>query len=197
MAITIPEGAGQAAFIFQLSGRATQYATTLGYQNTADDGPGAAALSIFQSWHTASGPFQPNTLLTGYTWVGVQCTEMVGGEPVIGQRFSPVIGTFGSPPLPPNCSFLVRKNTSRGGRKGRGRMFFPPCWNVGEDSISSTGQILPAFITSMQGQLDAALDAQKLTLHPPALLHSDGSAVNLIESLSLQALIATQRRRLR
>jgi hypothetical protein len=116
--------------------------------------------------------------------VSVLGTAQVGGVP----------GSF----TPPNVAVLVHKQTSRGGRRGRGRMFLP--WVTQTSNLDEGGVILPAVVTT----LNAALLAWRVALNaancPMVLLHGPGKtgmpAPDPVIGLSADRLIGTQRRRL-
>jgi hypothetical protein len=99
---------------------------------------------------------------------------------------------------PPNVAVLVHKSTSRGGRRGRGRMYLP--WCLQTSTVDEAGQIGASTLTA----LNAAMLAWKIALTaantPMVLLHGPGRtgipAPDPVLSLSCDRLIATQRRRL-
>jgi hypothetical protein len=104
-------------------------------------------------------------------------------------------GTGSTELLAPNSCFLVGKTTLLGGRKGRGRCFVP---GVREDMVSDTGVIDETFRFGVQGEWDTMIAAWSAVLGgEPYLLHTtDDPAPTIIESMSVQSVIATQRRRL-
>jgi len=99
---------------------------------------------------------------------------------------------------PPNVAVLVHKSTSRGGRRGRGRMYLP--WCAQATQIDEAGQVNATLLTT----LNAAMLAWKVALTaancPLVLLHGPGKtgipAPDPVTSLSCDRLAATQRRRL-
>jgi len=109
-----------------------------------------------------------------------------------------VAGTNTGPPLPQNTAFLLRKRSALGGRRGRGRMYWPPAF-LGEDSISSVGLMGEAQRSAIEGRMIVATAAPagtgRVILHAPEV--GAPTAPTPITALSLDALVATQRRRLR
>lgn len=103
-------------------------------------------------------------------------------------------GDAGGACSPPQVAWLVKKSTALGGRKGRGRLFFP---GVPETSVSEAGVLDGTVATAFQGLLTDWLDALSLSGHAMVLLHTDSTSPTVVTSLSLQASVATQRRRLR
>jgi len=106
--------------------------------------------------------------------------------------------------LPQNCALLVRKNTALGGRRNRGRYFLPGILN--EAQVTATGIVDPGSVAIYQTQqglflADLADGLGGVPSIPMVLLHSQGLSVvpepTPVTTLSVDNLIATQRRRLR
>jgi hypothetical protein len=127
-----------------------------------------------------------------------------GAEDIVGVYSPTVIGTPSITSLPPNCAVLVSKNTSRGGRRGKGRWFVP--WCVDEGMVDEAGTIFASTRATMQTAFDTFL-AQLATQNVPmVVLHGPSApttahpttpgAPNVVVSLSVDPLISTQRRRL-
>jgi hypothetical protein len=98
--------------------------------------------------------------------------------------------------VPQNTAFLVRKQTNQPGRRGRGRMYFPG--TVTEATTSSIGVMTGAALTTRQTALNA-WHARLITDGlDPVLLHQSGDPTPAeITAFIGQAVVATQRRRLR
>lgn len=103
--------------------------------------------------------------------------------------------------LPQNCAILVHKRTGFAGRIGRGRNYFP---GLADTEVSEIGQITAGVVTSWQTAMNAWLAAVNAVTDVGTfvLLHNDpgaGSAENPYEvtALTVDPVIATQRRRLR
>lgn len=97
----------------------------------------------------------------------------------------------------PNTALLVRKNTTAGGRTGRGRMYVP---GLNQSDVGPAGNIVSASRALFQDDVDD-FHARLITDgYPPFLLHAPDSPVaspTEIVSFSVDATAATQRRRLR
>lgn len=106
-----------------------------------------------------------------------------------------VTGTNGDNGDWPATCLLVHKNTDFGGRAGRGRMYWP---GIPETKVSSTGEILAAFVTSSQTVFnDWFADLNTADLEP-VLLHGAGSPLStpsILSGFSVDARVASQRRR--
>ncbi len=109
------------------------------------------------------------------------------------------VGSSGaSSSLPPNTSVLFQKRAAVGGRSNRGRFFVP---GIAEASVDAGGLITPTLLASYQSagenyrtSAEAAAGIDNLViLHDEAIVDDPTTVV----SLQAQALVATQRRRLR
>jgi hypothetical protein len=97
----------------------------------------------------------------------------------------------------PQGAVLVRKNTALGGHAGSGRNYLP---GFNENLFSSNGQAAGPDVAGIQGAWDDFIASLLVSELVPVLLHSEGSPITTptpITSFSVQALAATQRRRLR
>lgn len=195
MAIIIPVGYGQASLIVGLSGALSDFVCTIGYLPAETD-PAGNAEAIRSAWATTGGGFTANVMGSAYTFRGVSVTEMGLDGPLVGASLIGQTGTGAPENPPPNCAVLVRKNTNRGGRKGRGRMYLPACC-VPETNTNNRGVIDDGNMPGLTSRLQQSLTAMATGGCPAYLLHEDGSAGDLITGLVPQALMATQRRRLR
>jgi hypothetical protein len=101
---------------------------------------------------------------------------------------------------PPNTSVLVRKITGLGGRRGRGRFYWPG-FSVQGGSATAAGTFSSADAGiiggAVQDFLDELLNDVVSGPFPPMLLHSDALAPTPITSVLCDTRFATQRRRLR
>ena len=186
----IPVGHGQVTFEF--SGGALPFgaAVTCGFQDVLAADPAAEA-AIF------SGIFQ-DTLLVGLTNdVTLANTHVKQGpqeDGPSGDFASAITGSGSDPSTSPNVAYLVRKQSASGGRKNRGRFYLP---GVSEDSIDQQGIIDGAALADQQDRADAFLLAAAVEDLPLEILHTGPGAPTIITSLTFDAVIATQRRRLR
>jgi hypothetical protein len=108
--------------------------------------------------------------------------------------------------LPPNVALLVKKATAFGGRRNRGRMFLP--WCLDGTSINEGGTVAPAGVTAIQALVNAWL-ADLTAVNVPMIIANrvfntplpphhvvDIDAGHVVTSLTVENLVATQRRRL-
>jgi len=142
-------------------------------------------------------------------------TTITGAKYRIGQASGPPLavdyslsldGASSAQRLPQNCALLVRKQTLRAGRPGKGRFFVP---SVPEGSVSEIGVLETDYKNTMQAQMGdmwtiLTYGPEDPPVGPPCpmvLLHNSGTPggvdPDLVTSLQVQSVIATQRRRLR
>jgi len=193
----LPEGFGVARLVFSGPGKSLEKVTTFGYDIGTSLNPSASASNIDAAARAAGSIANTADIAVGYSYVGVSVTEERGLGPIGGFAGVSVNGTGSANPTTPNVAMLVTKRTARGGRQGRGRMYFPPIF-FGEADINPAGQMGQVFVDVISGHLETfrteLIDAE----NDMVLLHSDPSLPpDPVLSLTLQPLVATQRRRLR
>lgn len=187
----IPSGHGQANLIFTGDNLPTGAQVTFGFLNSGALSATAAAEAI----ETAIGSsaimsefVDDERIATIHVKLGPNAT---GAFTDLSVELSGGVSTSGTSP---NVAVLVKKSTTLGGRKGAGRFFWPGC---PEGAIGSDGTIDTAARLAMDStfaDLRADLDTNGV---PMMLLHNDSTNPNLVSSLSVAAVGATQRRRLR
>jgi hypothetical protein len=199
MGVLIPPGFGQANHMFQLVGGSDTYFVTIGYEEqgmftTAND----QALRIRVAWSATGDIFHPASYSSLWIYKGVRVTFVNSSGPHIGESLVADAGTAGAnATLPVNTAFLVRKETSLGGRHGRGRMYLPPAF-ASEAQVTQAGILDSTLAATMQTKLTGALTGMGAENLRAVLLHSDPLVdPSPISALGLQLLVATQRRRLR
>jgi hypothetical protein len=111
------------------------------------------------------------------------------------------MGSVGADAATPATAVLINKSTGLGGRRGRGRMFFP---GISESVIGTGGFLLPATVTSLQSAFTQFNNAMTSAGQPLEILHRYDPALGEspmaptgVLSLDVQALAGTQRQRMR
>jgi hypothetical protein len=145
-------------------------------------------------------------------WASASCDELYVGALTLAEilvKFGPnedgpfgvypvgVDGTAANPSTLCNGALLVRKVTSMGGRKGRGRLFLP---GVPENHVDGDGSVASGYLTSATEDLNDFLGKMATDDARLVLLHNDPDvdpATTVVDSFAPSALMATQRRRLR
>jgi len=112
---------------------------------------------------------------------------------------------------PPNVAVLVHKITAHGGRRGKGRLYFP--WAVAEPATTEAGTIGTSQLASFQSAMNAFRTKLSTESVPMQVLHNAkkiGGAGTIgdpaiyesvpapypVTALAADALVGTQRRRL-
>jgi hypothetical protein len=127
-----------------------------------------------------------------------------GGEDITGIDPNPGNCTRSGSSPTPNVAVLVHKRTARGGRRGRGRLYLP--WACVPSDLSENGTILGTRVTTLQTAVTAWLTACSGGAGPVVILHRDSlpgtehptppGPPNVVTSMTVDPLVATQRRRL-
>lgn len=188
----IPDGYAQMNVKFTGLGVPTGAEVTFGVSlNLFTGEPADAADEVNDLWVTTFGPQQ-----TGQ--VGVLAVLAKFGPNDSGPAAEvPGSGTSGAgtTSAPANFSVLVKKSTALGGRKGSGRMFIP---GINEATVGPQGLLDGATVTNWQTAATNFYNGLITADLPMVLLHSDPvDSPLLVQSLSVQSIGATQRRRMR
>jgi len=125
----------------------------------------------------------------------VEATINAGTGPEPGQAGTFLTGGSAISTIPINGALLVRKSTALGGRSNRGRYYIP--WSLQESDVSDVGTIAGGTQSDWQDLQDDFLASLVAADVPMQLLHSGAGDPATVVSLSVQGVIATQRRRLR
>lgn len=196
----IPGGYGQVIHRLGLTGDPDDMFVTLGWSaDSALPDLAVAADSLhdaFKAFWVAKGSDQYTLKSTKVTYV-----EVTGDPPAEIEHVESAVGTVSSNVFPQNTAFLVHKNTGLGGRHNKGRWYLPGAF---ESLVSPTGVVdatyLAGYNTSLATLRDAYYAATEVLavvlLHNPRTADPTPAPTNLL-SLTLDPVVATQRRRLR
>jgi hypothetical protein len=195
MGVIVPVGFGIVRILVGVNGSPDVDVMTIGYDGDVDEDPSVDASEVNVILKAAGRPFLPANYSSDYRYLGVECMRMTATGPITGTAVENIIGTKSAQAAPPNVAVLIQKNTARGGRKGKGRMFTPFMF-TSRTNIDAGGVISSSDVTSIQSIWASAFTALAASDVKPALLHSDGSTPDLITSITVKSLVATQRRRL-
>lgn len=201
MTLVIPPGFAQASIVMRNTGDPEAWYVTLAIDTTDAGGDyEAAANSVAYAWQqnimgslNAATTFESVILRVGQD----------GGDPLSVYYAVGTTGEGTTAKLPQNCACLVRKNTTRGGRTGKGRMYVPNI--LSESEVDSVGVISGSFLSGLQSAFTDFLGdlvlGDPLPETPMVLLHTfgapGGTTPTPVTSLTVDPVIATQRRRLR
>ena len=193
MGVNIPTGFAQLGCFGTVAGDAEPVYITVGLDL---DGPASVGMAndLFDAWAASLDSLST----TNWTFEGVILKE---GPSSTGATFesdaAPVGGLVSQTGAPINTAVLVRKQTSVGGRKGRGRMY--TCGQAYEGVIGMSGEIDLSHQEDLEEAWFSILGLwQAVTgVVGPVLLHNDSTTPTPITSFNVQKRMATQRRRLR
>jgi hypothetical protein len=171
--------------------------------NSPETDPNIVATAIRTAFMAAGSLF--SIIDSNVTLVGSRVSSGTdGAADLVGINTTSGACTKSLSSLPANCCALVHKRTSRGGRRGRGRLYIPFC--IGVSDTTENGAITGAQMTVIQNGVNAwaaALTAGTMThvlLHRPSEPGipnpSAPGAPNTVLSMTVDPLLATQRRRL-
>lgn len=194
--MNIPVNYGQVNLIFGGDALPTGAQVTLGFQNVADeDSPTVIASQI-------GVVLEGCTDIWAATWNEVTLTSLLVklGPNATGpsaQVANVKVGTYSSSDGIPAASYLVQKTTAMGGRQGKGRMYWP---GVPLQDVNEAGVIVPSLRTALQTGMTELFVEMNAAGYPLVLLRHEDSPIQtpeVLTNLSVQSVIATQRRRQR
>jgi hypothetical protein len=191
----LPSGFSESTSTFRLTGTTLFGQVVLGHEQGAlsAGNPSEMASAVFASWVNASLGW----LDSEWTLDQVDVRANVGGAILSGASGqAPVAGgALGGPASTPAVAVLIRKLTNQGGRHGRGRMYLPglqEAWTTESGALAGAGQSAVILFAS---QFLDELDSAEM---PMRLLHVDETLdPAIVTFLSVQSIVATQRRRQR
>jgi hypothetical protein len=196
MSARIPPGFGEINMQFNLTGDPQPMITSLGLDLTTGVVPDQTeANTMLTAMQTAFDEVLTATYSIGPGWViyGQDGPDDIRVDGTI----APVSGDQAVSPLVSNTAVLVRKVTGLGGRRNRGRMYIP---GTPETWVDSLGQLELVNLTTWQTQMtNLRADLIGLpTIDNLVVLHESAPFTpTVITGLTVQRLVATQRRRLR
>lgn len=187
----IPVGNGQANIRFTGPAAPRGSEVTLGLDLDLVATPAEVAELVAANWVTNCLVLQSSNIVLEEVYVkfGSNATGAAGIF-TVGSA-----GSLGTGTVTPQVALLVRKNTGQGGRQGRGRMYVP---GLVETDVEPGGEVQGPDVQAWQDAMDAFYTQLVADDIPPLLLHStDTVPPYAITSFTVDALTATQRRRLR
>lgn len=162
-----------------------------GVRNNASMSPGEIAEGAVGVWNANLKGICPGR-------VGLNAVRVKNGPNLTGPDTVLSVGSLGaggSGTVIANCALLVRKHTNIGGRRGRGRAFMP---FISETELDQGMNVTSAYLTTATSAFAEWLSDMTSIELQPVLLHTHpDDAPNTITNLSIDTLVATQRRRLR
>ncbi len=210
MTAYFPDQYGILLHQLRLIGDSEPMAVTMGVR--VPDTNAVPLADVVSAAHIAFGDNMIQNLSNQYSLFSTELRLWVDGpsttsDPVVYAYTSNYTGLNQAGPLPQNSAVLFHKRTARAGRRGRGRFYLP---GILEAGVSAVGGLDSGSINAYQAGATAYLarfGVGNLGAVEPVLIHSfdplAGPPVpsqlvpDRITSLSVDPVIATQRRRLR
>jgi hypothetical protein len=207
---SIPVGFALVKFEFSAVGLARPMCTTLGFGRHDGDPDPLDPTTLANDVARRFGTVFPKTVL-GTQWNFQGCSayvqEMVDSQSVGHSDADTAFGgTWNQGTPPANSAMLVEKHTDRGGKRYRGRCYFPPCY-ISAGKQRSDGFLDGGEFQENQIRLDnffgSLVTAGEGRGYQPMLFHGspDESEISIfptaIRALVLDRQLATQRKRMR
>lgn len=194
----IPAGYHNVEFVYR-HGDATRDCTfAIGIKDLGDPATPSAIVDLMvTTWTDTGHPGAPSAYSTEWLFLG--CVDTYEDESGPIRYEHPVVqaGSATLSPVPINSAILINKVTGAGGRRNRGRLFYPPVYPT-EGDVSALGVIQSSDVTALQAKFDSWYTAAVADDMQPVLFHQTGAQLpTVITSFKVQNLLATQRRRMR
>lgn len=192
----IPVNYGQLNILFEGSNLPNGAEVTLGFRNFAS----GEIDTLLDDAALAIQDCNFNTVMpSGQSIRGIRIKLGPNQTGPMGEKSFVVNGSASGGASPPNVTYLVRKQTSAGGRMARGRLYWP---GVPEGSVGNDGLIDPTALGNLQAKMASLRAVMAGADMPLYLLHatqfsSDVPPPYEISALNVDNRAATQRRRLR
>ena len=201
MALVIPPGFTHVVVSITRDGDPDPYAITFGCVTPSGGWESGDLIAMDTALANLADLLCTQEDIVGYTLTVGQD----GGDPVLIENPISIPGTDTDVDrLTQNTAVLVAKVTGLGGRKNRGRLYWP---SIADNTTNNVGTIDSATVTAYQSSFNDFLDdlATATGVTPPAtgmvILHNDVSLPvpdpTPVTSLAVRSVVATQRRRLR
>lgn len=195
----IPSGSALVSTVFEVTGWSYPAVVTFGLSAPA---PFAAA-DFVAAWRngvlnggTSSYVCDPANMSADAKVTKVSALLNRAGVMTYAENLADIVGTGSWDGPAPNNAMLMRKRTGLAGRAFRGRCYWPAIFISATDMDTGgnmTGSRYTSWASNVAGIISKCA-AQSVT---PVLLHADGSAATTITATEGEALMATQRRRMR
>lgn len=195
MAVVIPPSFAQASVEHWLAGYTRPAVTVWGVKilGVPDDDPVGMA-NAFQNLYRDTLGSQIDANVT------IRSTRIVigqdGGDPLVGVATDFGNGGATRESVAPALSLMVSKNTGLGGRKNRGRAYFP--WAISDTGVAENGAIATTNLSAWQSNLTDFLEAVDTAdlFEGLYVLHSDPSVPpTKITSMVPNPVVRTQKQR--
>ncbi len=190
MSARVPSGFFETTMHFQLPFSDGDIVTSLGW-----DGADAAAPPNFSDVNDALEDLMGN-ISVGCTWVSTTFNLGSGAtDNPVHEEPAGLAGLSSGTPAPANVALLVQKRTALGGRRERGRNYFP---GLTASAIDNASHVVSATLTGLQTNWDSMVTDMAALTYTPVLFHQTAPFTPTpVVSFEVQPLLATQRTRMR
>lgn len=190
MGVIIPVGYGQISWEMGGPQLPTGGTVTLGFENAGSLSAQEAADNAIVTWVARIRPIISDDV------IGCVARVKLGPDSTGPQATSASAlgGQNTGEGILPSVSILVQKVTALGGRRNRGRMYWP---GLNEDEVDSSGNINGTAATAWSGAMGSVFADLVADGMPPVVLHSDSGAPTPCTTFNVLTIAATQRQRLR
>jgi hypothetical protein len=186
----IPAGYAQVGIPMRHDGLSHVAFVTFGVQDQVPSAnPTELAETIWTPWNDNMVPITDTNVSVGPVHVQVN----YGAGTLSGDGTSTAVGGSADNRPPPQVCWLGSKHSLEPGRSGRGRMYMP--FSVTDDSVDEVGVISGGTVDSFQAAVDALISDLSAAEVPMVILHNAAGTPAPVVSITVQSLVATQRRR--
>jgi len=190
----IPSGFGQANLKFTGAACPSGAEVTFGFDNTA----ASLGLSAIATAFATAYSDNIRDIIDGDATLSAVLVKLGPNSTGPSGEFGFAIsGTATGSPVTPNTSLLVQKVTASGGRRGRGRSYWP---GFTEADVDGGGVITSGYLVTVQAKCDGFLADLLAADVPMMLLHADSGSPpppDQVTDYVAAARMGTQRRRMR
>lgn len=198
MARIIPPGFAECSIEHWLDGYPRPAVTTMGVKILGDESGGESVADWFHEAFVLS--FLPSVDANVRLRNARAVIGQDGADPIVQISTKSSTGTSTRDSLAPALALMISKNTALGGRKHRGRFYFP--WAVSDTGVGENGAVQESTLNTWRANVDTymtnlegGLGTQPL-FDGPVVLHSDPLiAPTPVTGMAPNPTIRTQRRR--
>lgn len=187
----IPSGYAQLNFRMTGDNCPTGAEVVIGVDNTEED-QGAATLAAagIAIWVEAMAP----VLADSVTLSSVLAKKGPNSTGAFAEVASGITGSGSWGAIPPQSAVLINKVTALGGRKNRGRSFWP---GANEANVGENGTLTGGELSDWQDAADLFASDLEDAHIPMVILHASAGTPTPVTSYQVSTLIGTQRDRIR
>lgn len=190
----IPEGYFEAQAIFSTPAAGGPAMVVTGHTQNELSSPDEEAELVAENCWGADGSLI-SVMSSSYALIQVNVYANQGGPDLLVGQWNGQIAGDGSGAAAPQVAVLVQKQSPFAGRRNRGRMYVP---GVQQNSVGADGDLDGTSLSGWQAAAETFLAETQSHGVDLVILHNEPAVTpTIVTGLSVQALTATQRRRVR